>query len=260
VIHYACRKCGAELTSPSSMAGRQDRCPLCGEVQIIPRRKSRLLPALGLCLAIALMVSMIVVAVWPDGGTVGRRQAGDAANEQAARQTSKRPRSGGKAQSSRPVVDPWGPEPTAPVNAGEQGRGEPAVGEPAVGKPAAAEPSGQPAETRPAPDGPGSSKKVVEDRSVLWKLHFKCGKCGHEFELTRQEYTDWAMRTRPDPQHMGTADCPKCGGNFTCARMTRCPSCEKYFPPGSVRRVEESGMIVWRCPHCGAELNKAPSK
>lgn len=39
MIQYKCAKCGATLESPSSMAGQEDKCPLCGQKCIVPRRE-----------------------------------------------------------------------------------------------------------------------------------------------------------------------------------------------------------------------------
>ena len=40
MIRYKCRKCGATLESSSSLAGKEDKCPICGQVCIVPWRRA----------------------------------------------------------------------------------------------------------------------------------------------------------------------------------------------------------------------------
>ena len=41
MVRYKCPRCAAMLESPSSMAGREERCPICGQVRIVPRASKR---------------------------------------------------------------------------------------------------------------------------------------------------------------------------------------------------------------------------
>ena len=36
MIQYRCTKCGTILESPDSMVGQEDKCPLCGQVCVVP--------------------------------------------------------------------------------------------------------------------------------------------------------------------------------------------------------------------------------
>ncbi len=88
--------------------------------------------------------------------------------------------------------------------------------------------------TRPEPPHPRESAKV----------HFKCTKCDHGFDITVKEF-EKRIRTeenKPDSPSAGiTVKCPKCGG--VAKPTTKCPKCgEDYIPqnPGDPQ-----------CPQCG---------
>lgn len=57
MIRYKCPKCRATLESPRSMAGQPDRCPMCGQVCLVPARRHPIPLILGGCAAV------VVVAV-----------------------------------------------------------------------------------------------------------------------------------------------------------------------------------------------------
>jgi len=222
MIQYKCAKCGAGLESPSPMAGQEDVCPLCGARCIVPKNWNRLLVTLGVCGGGAALVLVAVIALWP--GPRGS-PVGPGAEE-------------------KPVSAP------AVVNGSEQGKSGPASAESTSGGPV----------TRPATGGPAGTQAGEEHPRAFMKLRFKCRQCGHEFEMNRVEYAEWAAKVRPAFEDLGKASCPKCEGKFTCARMAQCHICRKYFPPEQVKQVETPEAIEWHCPLCGGLLNKAPLK
>ena len=84
MIQYKCPKCGATLESPSSMASQQDKCPLCGQVCVVPQAKNRLPLILGASGAGAAVVVLAVAVawLWPSADEPKESsQAGDAAGE-----------------------------------------------------------------------------------------------------------------------------------------------------------------------------------
>ena len=90
------------------------------------------------------------------------------------------------------------------------------------------------------------------------ELHFKCGKCGREFEKSHDALSSEAasgeMVDEEDPRFM--IDCPACKAKQSCAQMVKCPECGKYFvafqfvpsptDPNSVVLGKEDDV----CPHC----------
>jgi len=64
MIQYACAKCGAMLESPRSLAGQQDKCPLCGHVCIVPSAKPRVALILGLAGLCAVLVAAAAIVLW----------------------------------------------------------------------------------------------------------------------------------------------------------------------------------------------------
>lgn len=69
MIRYKCSKCGAILENPKSMAGQQDKCPLCGHVCTVTESKGRMPLIVGICgggVALVVLV-MAIVWLWPHG-------------------------------------------------------------------------------------------------------------------------------------------------------------------------------------------------
>ncbi len=64
MINYKCAKCGATLESPGSMAGQQDKCPICGQVCVVPQPRNRVPIILAACGGGVAVVVLVVAAVW----------------------------------------------------------------------------------------------------------------------------------------------------------------------------------------------------
>ncbi len=64
MISYKCSKCGAILESPKSMAGQEDKCPLCGHVCALPESKGRMPLIMGICGGGGAVVVLVVAIVW----------------------------------------------------------------------------------------------------------------------------------------------------------------------------------------------------
>ena len=64
MIKYKCANCGATLESPSSMAGQEDKCPLCGHLCTVPESKGQTPLVLGICGGSAALVVLVVAIVW----------------------------------------------------------------------------------------------------------------------------------------------------------------------------------------------------
>ncbi len=64
MISYRCSKCGAELESPSSLAGQEDKCPACGHVCAVPKIKGRMPLIMGICGGGAAVVLLVVGIFW----------------------------------------------------------------------------------------------------------------------------------------------------------------------------------------------------
>ena len=67
MIQYSCVKCGSMLESPNSMAGRADKCPLCGATCIVPYVAGQgRLPVIvaggGIVLAIIIVAVILLVS------------------------------------------------------------------------------------------------------------------------------------------------------------------------------------------------------
>jgi len=67
MIRYKCVKCGGLLESPSSMAGQQDQCPLCGKTYTVPQKKTRTPLALGVMAAVGVIVVLAAILLWAVG-------------------------------------------------------------------------------------------------------------------------------------------------------------------------------------------------
>lgn len=66
MIQYNCPQCGEALESPSSLAGKQDTCPLCGYACTIPQAPSRkpiILATAGA--AVAVLTVALLLLLWP---------------------------------------------------------------------------------------------------------------------------------------------------------------------------------------------------
>ncbi|HAU37726.1 MAG TPA: hypothetical protein DCX07_08425, partial [Phycisphaerales bacterium] len=62
MIRYPCPRCGAQLESPASLAGRSDACPVCGTVCEVPAAASRK-PVIVACVLSAVVAAGVTVAV-----------------------------------------------------------------------------------------------------------------------------------------------------------------------------------------------------
>jgi len=87
-------------------------------------------------------------------------------------------------------------------------------------------------------------------------LHFKCEKCGHEFEMEVRKYSDWAAKNKP--AKLGRANCTNCGGELTGVKMEKCPQCHGYFTfeQATKAAAKAGGGAEMVCPHCNYDLKK----
>ena len=67
MIQYNCQKCGGTLESPSSMAGQEDQCPLCGQVCTVPQKPAGHTPLVAIICggAVLVVVAALAIALWP---------------------------------------------------------------------------------------------------------------------------------------------------------------------------------------------------
>ncbi len=92
------------------------------------------------------------------------------------------------------------------------------------------------------------------------KVWVKCNnpKCGHEYEISAKEYTDFMMSNGGPRQFMMSGavpmKCPKCNEDSVFKAM-KCEKCGKVFFPGTVEGKAED-----TCPGCGYSPSTAPAK
>lgn len=94
MIRYTCIKCGVELESPSSMAGRKDTCPLCGTACTVPRvvRRSRRVVVIVACSIGTVFIITVAVLLF---GSI--------------RDKNRQPSENGDPKTPRAVLGPEGP-------------------------------------------------------------------------------------------------------------------------------------------------------
>jgi DNA-directed RNA polymerase subunit RPC12/RpoP len=103
----------------------------------------------------------------------------------------------------------------------------------------------------------GSSPTTEQDPD----MHFKCGACGGEFTIPREQYYS-AEREQED--EAGRIDCKLCGARESAYPMTKCPNCGKYYLSERQKAIIDSmadrgqpprniGQIPDKCPHCGTD-------
>ena len=85
MIRYKCTKCAATLESPKSMAGKEDTCPLCGQVCIVPLRKTtshvaRKTPIYAGAVALVALVSLSLYFLLRDSSSTGDAQRSPVVN------------------------------------------------------------------------------------------------------------------------------------------------------------------------------------
>ncbi len=88
MARYKCPGCGARLESPSSMAGQDDKCPICGHVCTVPRGLRNMPLIAGAC---ALLVLGIVAACvyWAGGNRTTRTPPVSSGNISSGQSTTK---------------------------------------------------------------------------------------------------------------------------------------------------------------------------
>lgn len=64
MTRYKCLKCGSTLESPSSVAGQEDECPVCGQVCVVPTSTSRAPIIISVCAGGFLLLCVVVVALF----------------------------------------------------------------------------------------------------------------------------------------------------------------------------------------------------
>jgi len=80
-------------------------------------------------------------------------------------------------------------------------------------------------------------------------IHFKCKKCGHEFQMLNKELNDQILKAAdPDGnyEYRQNAHCPECGAQWSGELMLECKKCGKHFVPKS----EENPV----CSFCGTNF------
>ncbi|MCD4823995.1 MAG: hypothetical protein K8S55_05270 [Phycisphaerae bacterium] len=63
MIRYKCIKCGSTLESSSSMAGQEDKCPVCGQVCVVPKSIRRVLIIISVCGGGFLLLCVVAVVL-----------------------------------------------------------------------------------------------------------------------------------------------------------------------------------------------------
>jgi len=94
----------------------------------------------------------------------------------------------------------------------------------------------------------------------IGKMWVKCNnpKCGHEYEISAQEYNTFVMNNGGPRQFMMSSavpmKCPKCGEE-SAFKAEKCAKCGKIFFLGTVE-----GKAQDTCPGCGYSPSEAAAK
>ena len=89
------------------------------------------------------------------------------------------------------------------------------------------------------------------------KLHLKCARCGHTFDILPRDFArQWKGVTDYQQKDIGKIDCHECKARFSCSAMTRCPHCGKEFleEPAIFLGAGTGDQPKRLCPKCQKEL------